>query len=154
MPSEPSTGLLQLITAAVTPVVMISTAATLILGINSKHQSMSDRLRILAAEFRQAETSDARRGVIRQQMRWFERRVHYSALAHRTLYLAIVVFLLTILTVVLAPAGAVWTPAAYVLFVGGTVLILTAVVFEFIELWWTNRTLQLEMSDVIAPTQG
>ncbi len=153
MASEPSTGLLQLITAAVTPVVMISAAATLILGINSKHQSMADRLRVLASEFRQAHTSDVRRASISQQMRIFERRIHYSATAHRILYLAIVVFLLTILTVVLAPAGAVWTPAAYVLFVGGTVLILAAVVFEFIELWWTNRTLQLEMSDVIAPAK-
>jgi len=151
MPPEQS-GLLQLIATAVTPVVMISTAATLILGINTKHQSMADRLRALTAEHRQAATPQARRILIAQQLRWFERRIHYAAAAHRMLYLAIVLFLFTILLLILAPAKLSWTPAAYTFFVLGVLLMLAAAGFEFMELRWTNLTLRLEMQDVLAST--
>ncbi len=139
-----------MIAAAVTPVVMISTAATLILGINSKHQSMADRLRSLAGEFRLPSTTVDRRRVIAQQLRWFDKRVHYSALAHRILYISIVLFLLTILLIILAPVRFAWTTMAYVWFVSGVILMLVASAFEFMELWWTNLTLKLELSDVLA----
>jgi hypothetical protein len=43
---------LSLISAAVTPVVMISACAVLIMGIASKHAGLSDRVRTLASEYR------------------------------------------------------------------------------------------------------
>ena len=45
-----ASGLLGLITSAVKPVVLISAAASLILGINQKQANVADRLRTLATE--------------------------------------------------------------------------------------------------------
>jgi hypothetical protein len=53
------------ISAAVTPVVMISANAILISAISAKHQSMSDRLRALTAEWRNPATPVTRREVRR-----------------------------------------------------------------------------------------
>ena len=142
-------GLLQLITAAVTPVAMISSAAIIIGAVSGKHQSMSDRLRALASEYRDLSTTDDRRANICLQMGLFNRRIRYSANAHRLLYLAIASFTFTVLLIIASPSGLTWTPAAAILFASGVALMLVAVVFEFIELWWTNQTLRLEMSDVL-----
>lgn len=154
MASELPAGLLEQISAAVTPVAMISSAAIIIGGINTKHQSMSDRLRTLATEFRHADTSDERKSDICRQMEIFNKRIKYSANAHRLLYLAISAFTFTVLLIILSPSGVKWTPAAYILFVVGVALMLVAVVFEFVELMWTNRTLRIEMEDVLCLTSS
>src|SRR5271165_5729462 len=101
----PAAGLLQLITAAITPVAMISAAAIIIGGIGSKHQSLSDRVRSLTAEFRETATSEERRASIRQQMLWFERRINHVANASRLLYFAIAAFVFTVLLIILTPTG-------------------------------------------------
>lgn len=150
MPPDTSAGLPQLIAAAVTPVVLISASATLILGINNKHQSMSERIRSLTAEYRQADTTGERRKVIQLQIVCFRRRVMYSAAAHRLLYLSIILFLVMIL-IILAPAHLSYPPAAYVLLVCGITTMLIAVAFEFSELWSANQTLELEYDDIPDP---
>lgn len=149
MVPQPSSDLLQLITAAVTPVVMISTSALLIVGINAKHQSMSDRVRTLTTEFRAPSTKSERRAAISRQAHLFERRIAYTATGHRLLYLAIVLFLVTILLIIVSPLNVAWTPAAYALFFSGVLLMLTAVAFELLELSFSNRTLQAEIHDVL-----
>ena len=60
-------GLLQLINAAVTPVVMISACATLIIGINTKHSGAADRVREIARRYR--DESNADRGAQSQSPR-------------------------------------------------------------------------------------
>ena len=142
-------GLLQLISAAVTPVAMISSAAIIIGSVSGKHQSMSDRLRALSHEYRDQNCTDERRANICFQMGMFDRRIRYSANAHRLLYLAIAAFTFTVLLIIISPSRVTWTPAAAILFGLGVAMMLVAVVFEFIELWWTNQTLKLEMSDVL-----
>lgn len=149
----PPADVLQLIASAVTPVVMVSAAALLISGISNKHQSMSDRVRSLAAEFRSSSTAEARKPSITRQMVWFDRRLRYSATAQRLLYLAILTFLVTILFIILAPTGLSWTAAVYVFFTAGVILMLTAVLFEFGELWWANRTIQVEIREVTGKVQ-
>lgn len=149
MVPQPSSDLLQLITAAVTPVVMVSTTALLVVGVNTKHQSMSDRLRVLTSEFRAPGTKPARRASICRQTALFERRIAYIATGHRLLYAAIVLFLMTILLIVLSPLKVAWTPAAYALFLSGVVLMLTAVACELLELSYANRTLRAEIDDVV-----
>jgi hypothetical protein len=78
------------ISAAVTPVVMISANAILISAISSKHQSMSDRLRALTAEWRNAATPVTpvtRREAIAGQLRLFDEQLRWVTLvAHRSLY--------------------------------------------------------------------
>ena len=60
MDSSTVAGLLHVISSAVTPVVMISACASLILTINSKHQNIADRIRAIATEIRGANCTSAR----------------------------------------------------------------------------------------------
>ncbi|HXF28120.1 MAG TPA: DUF2721 domain-containing protein [Bryobacteraceae bacterium] len=140
-------GLPQTVAAAVTPVVMVSAAAVLILGLNSKHQSMSDRVRTLAVEFRQA--SEERQRTIAAQAGLFQRRMAHVANGQRCLYSAVVCFLVMVLLIVFAPGRISWTSFAFVLFVAGSCLILAAVILEILELALANRTIQIELADVI-----
>jgi hypothetical protein len=105
MPAQNPEDLLQLITAAVTPVVMVSVAAVLILGINSKHQSIADRIRNLTGEFRSPGTRAERQEEISRQMLLFQRRVFYAGTAQLLLYFAIALFLATVILIILARAA-------------------------------------------------
>lgn len=75
-------GPLDIVAAAVTPAVMVSATAILISGVNSKHQALADRLRLLTAEFRNPLTADARRQNVLAQMKLFRRRLKYVTLSH------------------------------------------------------------------------
>lgn len=150
MPAQNPQELLQLITAAVTPVVMVSVGAVLILGINSKHQSIADRIRSLAGEFRNPGTTAARRDDIRRQMVLFERRVSYASTAQSLLYLSIALFLATVILIILSRTGISWSPAAFGLFLAGVFLMLASVILAFRELRLASRTLALEMRDCVS----
>ena len=143
--------LLQLITAAVTPVVMVSVAAVLILGINSKHQSIAERIRALSGEFRDAGTAAVRKAGISQQMILLRRRVTYASAAQSLLYLAIALFLATVILIILSRTGISWTPVAFGIFLAGVFLMLAAVILEFQELRLSSRTLALEMQESLPP---
>ena len=132
---------------------MVSASAVLILGINSKHQSMSERIRALSAEFRTAGVSEKRKTVIARQIVCFRRRVRYAAAAHRLLYVAIVLFLLMML-LILAPENLSYPAAAYTLLVFGIATMLLAVACEFLELWSANQTLELEYDDIPVSPQA
>jgi uncharacterized protein DUF2721 len=138
---------LEVITAALTPVVMISTCAVLILGIGNKHTAMSDRLRELTIEFRQPATIAARKSNLRRQMQLFQRRIRHASAAHRWLYSAVTCFV-TITPLMIVGRTAVLGPFILALFVSGVLLMLGAVVSELLELRLANRTLEMEMEDV------
>ncbi|HJU05678.1 MAG TPA: DUF2721 domain-containing protein [Nitrospiraceae bacterium] len=149
MGPDSSIGLLEIITAAVTPVVMISATAALILGIHAKHTALADRLRTLTAEFRVADTA-ARRENIQAQVALLTRRVAYAGWAHRALYAAVVAYGGMVLVITLEPRGQVWDTVALVLFVTGILLTLSAVIVEFLELEMGRETVKLEIHDVLA----
>jgi hypothetical protein len=138
---------LEVITAALTPVVMISTCAVLILGIGNKHTAMSDRLRDLTTEFRQPATIAARKSNLRRQMQLFQRRIRHASAAHRWLYSAVTCFV-TITPLMIVGRTVVPGPFILALFVSGVLLMLGAVVSELLELRLANRTLEMEMEDV------
>jgi hypothetical protein len=138
------------ITAAVTPVVMISANAILIGTINAKHQAMSDRLRSLTAEWRSPGTSAARQDAIRRQVRIFTQRIAWIARAHFLLYLATVCFLAMILTIALTPVIQTWSTVSVPLLLGGVFLMLIAIVLELFDLSQARLTLDLENTDVLA----
>ena len=142
-------GLLSTITAAVTPVILISAAASLILSINQKHNGLSERLRTLAQEFRHADTSAQRRRVIRQQVCLFERRFHYISVAHVCLYASVICFLLMILDIALMPRLQLWDRAGIGLFAIGMVLVLFSAVQVLVELRFSRATIELELQDVL-----
>lgn len=142
---------LRVVTAAVTPVVMISASAILISGINSKHQSLSDRVRGLAAEFRGVDTSTARKDNISSQIRFFRRRLRFVAIAHMSLYCATACFIFMVM--VISFTVKITTLVAWTLpfFLIGVALLLIAVGFEIRELRMSRETMRIELTDIEVP---
>ena len=149
-------GLLQLISAAVTPVVMISACATLILGINTKHSGAADRVRDTARRYRdEADANEERKANLREQIQIFYRRFLISRTALWMLYIAVAVFIACILYIALAQKHLFRTShsdGALGLFIGGVGLMLAAVCLEFQEIHLSRRSLFLEVSDLVSPT--
>jgi hypothetical protein len=132
------------IAAAVTPVVMISANAILIGSISSKHQAMSDRLRILTAEWRNPGTSTARRDSIRAQVQLFTLRIAWISRAHFILYVATACFLAMVLAIALS-----LPLVSLPLLLAGVILMLTAILFELLELRKARPTMDLERKDIL-----
>ncbi len=142
-------GYLQIISAAVTPVVMISAAAALIIGINQKHAAVAEALRTLTNEFRDEDTSDERKSDIQGQVPLFMQRLQYTATAHRWLYASEVCFVATVLVIILGLHHAIADIVAIVLFVIGVVPMLGAVAAEVLELRLADQTIRREVTDVL-----
>jgi len=148
MNSGTTAGLLQLISAAVTPVVMISACAALILGINNAHTGISDRIRLLIGECRQA--TEERRQQLREQLPLFYRRFLLSWYALIALYMAVGAFLLTTMLLLitqkhLTPAE----PLTLGLFIIGIALMLLASALELVQISLAVRSLRIEARDII-----
>ncbi|HEV8673714.1 MAG TPA: DUF2721 domain-containing protein [Methylomirabilota bacterium] len=150
---------LPLITSAVAPVVMVSAAGLLFMGMQTKNLHLADRVRALMVEYRGLGSSAAeteRRDRIVQQLRLFEVRVRLSQRALELLYAAIVCFVLTSL---LLAAGAwstseVLTVASAGIFVVGVGLLLTALIMEFREMRVGLKTIGIEMEPALrAPAE-
>ena len=145
-----NSGYLSLISAAVTPVVMISACAILITGIANKHAGLSDRARALAAEYRAMSEESVRRPVLRRELRGFMRRSTLSWLAHCLMYLATITFAATVLVALLGLRRPVWGRPTIVLFVTGTIVLVLALILEFAELLLAQATLHWETSDILS----
>jgi hypothetical protein len=143
-------GFLTLISAAVTPVVMISACAILITGVGTKHAGLSDRVRALTAEMRSLPPESGRRPLVRDQLRMFMRRTSLAWIAHCLLYLAALVFSTTVLAALLAISQHGWGRQTVSLFVLGTVLLVAAMIAELGELLLAQSTLRSEVEDLLA----
>jgi hypothetical protein len=139
---------LTLITAAVTPAVMISASAILISGISSKHSSTSDRLRSLTSEHRQPGVSEHRKHAIEKQCALFMRRLRLITIAHLFLYAATGCFAVMVL-LISSPGMRGWA-VLLPLFIVAMFLLLGGVVSEMLELRLAMRTLALETVDLSA----
>jgi hypothetical protein len=144
-----ASGYLTLISAAVTPVVMISACAVLIMGISSKHTALSDRIRALAAELRGLSSGSPRRDLARRQLQTFMRRALLAWMAHCLLYLATGAFSATVLIALAALRRHAWGGLTLGLFVLGTALLLPALALEIGELLLAQSTLRWEVEDVL-----
>jgi hypothetical protein len=142
-------GFLAVISAAVTPVVMVSACAILITGVGAKHAGLSDRIRDLAGELRATPAEGARRELLRRQLRAFNRRATFSWLAHCLLYLACITFSATVLTALLGLRREPWGGLTLALFVLGILLLLSALLLELAELLLAQATLRLEVEDAL-----
>jgi Protein of unknown function (DUF2721) len=131
------------IAAAVTPVVMISANAILIGAISSKHQAMSERLRILTAEWRAPGTSAARRDSIRAQVQMFTLRIAWISRAHFLLYVATACFLAMVLGIALS-----LPIMSLPLLLGGVIVMLLAIFLELLDLRKARATIDLERGDM------
>lgn len=136
------------IAAAVTPVVMISANAILIGAISSKHQSMSDRLRALTAEWRQDDTSADRRQSIVRQVRLFDERLRWVTWSHIVLYAATACFILMVIDIAISSSVESWKDISVALLIAGVALMFTGIVLELCDLAQARRTVRIELKDV------
>jgi len=144
---------LRIVATAVTPVVMVSATAILISGVNARYISASDRVRTLAREYREANTSSARRSNIRLQLVVFQRRLRLVSWATRVLYAAVGCFIAVALLIGLSVSRQILARATLVIFLIGLLLTASAIILQLLELQHSNQTIDLEAADVLnAPT--
>ena len=136
------------IAAAVTPVVMISANAILIGGISSKHQSMSDRLRALTAEYRHPDTSAERRAAIAPQVRLFDERLRWVTSSHIVLYAATACFILMVIDIAISSSVESWKDISIAMLIAGVTLMFTGIVLELLDLAKARRTVNIELRDI------
>ncbi len=156
MPFGTTSGLLQIISSAVAPVVLISACAALILGVNNKHSNLSSQIRAAAAEVRQKETLPERRAQLCAQIPLFYRRFRMTWIALCSLYAAVSVFVVMILLIILTQRHLLsFENGTLTLFVVGIALMLAASCMEIVEVALATRNLRLEIRDITdGPTKG
>src|SRR5919199_5052050 len=89
---------LQVISSAIAPVVMVSAAGLLFMGVQAKNLHLSDRMRALMVEYRTLGTAPVhqeRREQIVAQLVLFKKRIRLSQRALEFLYLAVFCFVMT-----------------------------------------------------------
>jgi hypothetical protein len=139
---------LQVLAAAVTPVVLISAAAILISGVNARYIAIADRMRALAQEYRGENCPAHRREVIARQMTTFQLRVRLVSWSERMLYFSVACFTSVALMITAALSRTLLEAASLPTFTLGIVLIMIAIVLQLLELQFSNRTLRLETADI------
>jgi hypothetical protein len=140
---------LQIVATAVTPVVMVSATAILAGVVNTRYISISDRVRMLAHEYREKETPDARKELICSQMGIFHRRVVLVSWSIRMCYMAMALFILMALDITATAFRRNFVAVTVPLFVAGISFLLTAIVLQLMELQSSNRTIAIEVQDVL-----
>jgi hypothetical protein len=140
---------LQILAAAVSPVVLVSATAILISGSNSRYISIADRMRALAHEFREATSTPERKTTISREIVSFQRRIQLVAWAVRALYAAVGCFITVVIIISASSRHQTLSAATLPLFALGTTLIMTAIVCQLLELQISHRTICLEISDVL-----
>ena len=145
---------LQVITSAVAPIVMVSAAGLLFMGVQTKNLHLSDRIRALMAEYRTLASGPAgetRRQQILQQVALFNQRIHLSQRALELLYIAIVCFVLTSLLLAASPwVGGLVVPASTAgVFVAGVLFLLVSLLMEYREMHVGLKTVAIEIEEAV-----
>src|SRR5690242_3192831 len=144
----PANGAIDVLTAAVTPVVLVSATAILISGINTRYVSISDRLRSLAHEYRDPACAQDRRATISREIVAFQHRMHLMSWAVRSLYTAVGAFIVEALLISATLWREMLAAATLPLFIAGIVLVLFAIACQLLELRSSDRTIAIEVSDI------
>ena len=138
-------------TSAVAPIVLVSAAGLLFNGIQAKNLHLSDRIRALTAELRHPDLTPDRQRQLLDQLPFFAKRLRLSQHALELLYIAILCFVVTSLLL----ASVVWVgPPAFplliaLLFLAGVLLLIMALVLEFVEMWIGLKTIEIELRDTL-----
>ncbi|MBV8551116.1 MAG: DUF2721 domain-containing protein [Acidobacteriaceae bacterium] len=139
---------IEVLTAAVTPVVLVSATAILVSGMNTRYIAISDRMRALTREYRDPSSPDQRRVIISRELVTFERRIHLASWAVRALYTAVGAFILDVLIISATLWRQMLAAATLPLFLLGILLMIFAIVCQMLELQGANRTISLEIRDI------
>jgi hypothetical protein len=123
--------------------------------VQTKNLHLSDRIRGLLAEWRHADTGPTRRQQIVMELTFFRRRIRLSQWSLEMIYGAIVCFVVA--SLLLASALWVGPPVLPIvitgIFVMGVALLIIALVLEFVEMWISLRTIEIEMGTVSTPSE-
>jgi len=150
----PSTTLLTLISAAVTPVVLVTAGAILLSAFAGKYSNISEQMRRLTAEFRDGETLERRRSVVRRQLVLYRMRIWLIWAASTTLCLAVLAFLMMVPIVLLSQTALRLNVLAVAVLVAGLVLMVVSVALELRELWLARITANIEVSQTLDHPSG
>ena len=143
------TNITDLISAAVAPVVLITATAILLSAYSAKYTSLGDRMRTLTAEYRLPETSAERRANIKRQISVFHRRINAMWTASILLSLALLAFLGTVLSVLLALFRGVQLGFAVIAtVVMGLAMMVGSVCVELSEIRMARLTIAGELTDI------
>jgi len=145
---------LQIVTAAVAPVVMVSSTAILISGVNARYISISDRVRNLAREYRGEGVTAERKLNIQAQLVAFQYRMRLVSWAARLLYAAVLCYISIIMLICLGTLRITLTAVTLPTFVVGVSLVGIAIVLQFLEIQASHTTLNLEASEIIRDSEG
>jgi len=148
-------AILSVISAAVTPVVLVSACGTLTISVNTRQQHLSDLVRANSAESRSEKVSDERRSQLSEQLRLLVRRFALTSFAATGLYGAIACFLATTLVIAAshrASSGSFSVPAL-ALFTFGLSLTLAAAIATVLEVALSRHTMTIELRDLHLPIE-
>lgn len=140
--------MVQMITAAVAPVVLVSAAAILLGSINTRYTSLSSQFRMLTAEHRDPGTAEKRRRHISVQISLFYWRINAVWISILFLSLSIVLFIASILVLFVEAQRRSADSIALWLIGIGLVCMALSLVLEVAEIVFGRRTLCAEMADV------
>lgn len=130
---------------------MVSAAGLLFNGVQTKNLHLSDRIRGLVAELRNPTTELDRRKQVISQLVLFDRRLRLNQRSLEMLYVAIVCFVVASLLL----ASSLWVgppvlPIVITLiFVIGVALLVLALGLEFVEMWISLKTIEIELDGVV-----
>jgi hypothetical protein len=147
--SKALTDPLQIVATAVTPVVMVSATAILAGGVNSRYISISDRMRGLSNEYRNPQTTEARRADISKQITIFVRRIYLVAWAIRMCYVAMACFVLMALVITATAFRQMLVFVTVPIFVLGIAFVIAAITLQLLELKASYGTILLEVKDIL-----
>ncbi len=144
----------QVISSAVAPIVMVSAAGLLSMGVQGKNLHLADRIRALMSEHRALAAEPAqqqRREQIVEQLVVFRRRVRLSQRSLQSVYLAMVAFVVTSLLLAAMPwiGGEATAALIAAVFLLGVVLLLGTLVLEFWEMYLGLQTVDMEIGGAL-----
>jgi hypothetical protein len=128
---------------------MVSATAILAGGINSRYIAISDRVRSLTKEYRDPQTTLARRTHICGQMGVFMRRVSLVSWSIRMCYTAMACFVFMALVITATAFRQMLIAVTVPLFVMGIGFVIAAIVLQLLELSASNNTILMEVNDIL-----
>jgi Protein of unknown function (DUF2721) len=149
----------EVISQAVAPIVMVSAAGLLFMGLQTKNLHLADRIRALMTEYRTLAPGPAdekRRSGIVEQLVLFNQRIRLSQHALELLYISIVCFVLTSLLLAAAPwlSGFVMAAIPGAMFLSGVGLLVLALLLEFREMRLGLKTIVIEVAGALDDRRG
>ena len=145
-----ASSLAGLLGTVIAPVGLISTTAILLSGYTGKYSSMSDQMRRLTAEYRQAATTTARRESLKRQLDLYHRRITAMWGASALLSVGLLSFVGTVLSVILSSHSMRLSVLGIIPLMAGLSLLAVAIGLELYEIGLARLTAAGELADIFA----